>query len=175
MSIELSDKQDYPWRESLTNKARCACCSRYSVIAGCLDDRKLVYPLYAQTHDCSGFKFKPADPIRPTVFNQCERAECSTCGHNLDNVCSGKEWFPPKLKDGLCEFWRDRALTCRFAVPYHQYVGGYRNNYCRLEPEKRDGDASQGWRWNCSAHMPFVCKLKCYQPIGSARDETADH
>jgi hypothetical protein len=181
--IELNDKQDYPWRDSLTNKARCACCQHYHEIPptdeeiidsegqagyayGCSKKHELVYSLFSSEHDCPDFIFKPAERIFPTPFNHVEFAECTTCGHNLNNICDGKQWMPVRIKDGKCEFWRDANLTCLYAVPYHQYIGGFRNNYCRLDPSKRDGDAKQGWKWNClSAHTLNAKYLKCYHPI----------
>ncbi len=181
--VNMKDEQNYPWRDSLTDKARCACCQHYHEIPptneelaesegqagytyGCSKGRELVYPLFAQEHDCPDFIFKPAAQIFPTPFNQCEYAECATCGHNLNSVCDGKQWLPVRIKEGKCEFWNDANLTCRYAIPYHQYIGGYRNNYCRLEPAKRDGDAKQGWKWNCTcAHYKWANQLKCYEPI----------
>jgi len=49
----------YPWRASLTKKARCATCKRNSG-AYCTKGHKRQYPLYTKTHDCPDFDFKPS-------------------------------------------------------------------------------------------------------------------
>jgi hypothetical protein len=75
--MNLTDKQNYPWRDSLTEKARCACCQHHHETPptdeemaesegcagysyGCSKGREEVYPLFTQEHDCPDFLFKPA-------------------------------------------------------------------------------------------------------------------
>lgn len=150
--MSMTDEQAYPWRDSLTDKARCACCQHYhetppndeelaeaelqgqcGYTCGCSKGHELFYPLFAQKHDCTDFVFKPAALVFPTPFNQCEFAECATCGHNLNSVCDGKQWIPVRIKDGKCEFWNDANLTCRYAIMVAAIcarikVGCYMNN-----------------------------------------------
>lgn len=167
----------FPWRASLTKVARCACCEHYQtdypqnlVPDSCARGHQLIYPLYTQTHHCKDFLFVPPES-RPdycisSLFNQPEFEYCPLCSHYFKGLCDGKHWIPVQIKDGRCEFFRDRNLTCRYSIPYCQYIGGYRNNYCKLPPQYRDGDAKQGWKWNCpSAHCEGIERLKCYKPI----------
>ena len=154
----------YPWRASLTKKARCATCKRNSG-AYCTKGHKRQYPLYTKTHDCPDFDFKPSPPPGTGSEDELLFPECSECGYNFVNKCTGIRWRPISKKDGKCEFFRHKDLICKNAIPYLQYCNHMRNNYCRLPPHKRDGAAKQRWSWNCPwAHGIGVERLHCYKP-----------
>ena len=185
--MKLENEKDYPFRASLTKVARCGMCENYvepdyedgniPISDYCEKGHEVVGPTITGEHDCKDYEYKPDRIDMPPegrifrfngyvggseeMFN-----ECYTCGHNFMGQCGGIGWVPIRKVNGVCEFYRDKKLTCKHAIPILQYGDHIRNNYCRLPPEKRDGDCSRGWKWHCcNAHTPYVESWKCYEPI----------
>lgn len=163
----LSDDIDYPFRASLTGVARCGLCKHHDIrLIVCAAGLKIQYPTIAKEHDCPQYEYQK-DVFKPTPFQLCELTECATCAHELDGFCTGKHWLPFKTKP-ICEFYRAKSLTCRHAVPHYQDGCGpslFRNNYCDLPPEQRDGYQNFGWKCCCpAAHTAAAEKLSCYEP-----------
>lgn len=163
----VTKSKGYPWRASLTKKARCATC-KFNKSINCSKGNEVQYPLYSKTHNCPDFEFKenPFD-LYEDDFTRCEFIECAECSYNFKNRCSGKRWIPIKKIKGKCEFFHHKDLICKNAIPYSQYCNHLRNNYCRLLPHKRDVPKwQQHWSWNCPfAHTKGVEKsLSCYKP-----------
>ena len=163
----LAESKGYPFRASLTKRARCAACQHLGGFL-CRRGKDVQYPLYSNVHSCPAFKFKPLPfNVPQDCFNGLDYPECANCGHNFRNICSGKRWIPVQIKDGKCEFFRDKKLICKYAIPYSQYCNHLRNNYCRLPPHLRDQekDVSRGWSWNCNfAHIKGIECFSCYKP-----------
>ena len=170
----LEADKEYPFRASLTKIARCGMCRNgvgdYLVIS-CSKNHKLVYPLICGEHECPDYEYKP-DHIeiipedKTLIFTRLidRLLECNQCSHLLYGRCTGVKWDPFKIKDGKCEFFRDKSLICKHAIPYLQYGNHHRNNFCTLPPEERDGDTRRGWKWNCpGAHEKDIEYKKCYQ------------
>ncbi len=169
--MKLAISKGYPWRASLSRKARCSACVNYIEHSGfgisCSEENKIQYPTYSKTHGCPDFKFKPQEEFTGprNEFEYIPYPECFGCGHNFKGACSGKQWLPVKIVDDKCEFYRDKKLICRNAIPYLQYCNNLRNNYCKLPPHKRD--SNRGWGCNCpSAHYPGIEHKKCYKSKG---------
>lgn len=163
----FAKSKGYPWRASLTKKARCATC-KFVKSTKCLEGKKLQYPLYSYSHNCKDFEFNPKSfDLYEDMFTACKYAECIECSHNFKNRCSGKRWCPVTIKDGKCEFFRHKDLICKNAIPYSQYCNQLRNNYCKLPPHKRDISerVSESWHWNCIfAHVKGIENYSCYKP-----------
>lgn len=166
--MKLAISKGYPWRASLTKKARCDTCKYICGTWLCSKGRILLYPLYAKTHDCPDFSFKPSQQ-RGGPYNEFEELsypECKDCGHNFEGLfCDGKRWLPVNFVENKCEFFRHEGLICKNAIPYLQYGNQLRNHYCKLPPYKRDGDQKQGWSWNCPhANSLGIERTRCYKP-----------
>jgi hypothetical protein len=169
---KLDDATDYPFCASLTKVARCGLCkhsNRREI--RCAKGLAILYPTIAREHDCPHYEFHKGE-LRPNPFQHCGLLECKTCAFELDNFCSGKRWIPFKTEPH-CEFYRPKGKTCQHAIPFHQEGSEpeiYRNNYCSLPPEQRDGDQSSSWKCCCyKAHTPGAENMKCYQPIEGER------
>lgn len=140
----------------------------------CNLDHKLVYPLITGEHHCKDYCFKPDVVILPPrgkIFRfsgygytaQEMFPECYNCAHNFMGRCTGLKWIPIKKIDGICEFFREKGLICKNAIPMLQYPNHARNNYCKCPPHLRDGDGRQGWKWLCpNAHTKYVERKSCY-------------
>lgn len=113
-------------------------------------------------------KFPVAGRVIPTPFNQPEFDYCKDCAFFCGGVCDGKKWLPFRKEPG-CEFFRDKNLTCRYAIPFIQYGNNLRNNQCKLPPQERKTDARNGWEWCCpDAHRSDY--MGCYKPILSPEE-----
>ncbi len=167
MTDYLANSKGYPWRASLTKKARCAACQFIRSVT-CLKGHKVKYPTYANTHNCCDFKFKPNPfDVYKDDFNKIPYNECVECSHNFRNRCSGKRWIPITIIEGKCEFFRPKGLICKNAIPYSQYCNHLRNNYCKLPPHKRDQNERVRFSWshNCiHAHVKGIESNSCYKP-----------
>jgi len=108
----------YPWRASLTKKARCATCKRNSG-AYCTKGHKRQYPLYTKTHDCPDFDFKPSPPPGTGSEDELLFPECSECGYNFVNKCTGIRWRPISKKDGKCNSFAIKIWSAR--MPFRIY------------------------------------------------------
>lgn len=158
----MKDDESKPWRASFTKVARCGMCAFYAGFnAGkCSKGRTYIYPLITGEHHCKDYIH---NRDQPRFFTKPEYPLCKRCGHWFNGRCDGIRWWPHKTEP--CEFFRDRRLTCRNAIPMSQYGDHNRNNYCKLPPRLRDGDSSRGWKWLCpNAHTEYVTGLKCYKP-----------
>lgn len=174
-SAELSDRTDYPWRANFYTNARCSCCKIFNWSSGCGKGLDVQYPTYATVHKCEGYEFNPSEYKRARRMGKIKmfmaiidaRPECAGCVHNLEGECNGIHWYPFQIKNGKCEFYRNKALLCKYAIPYFQYGERIKNHYCMKSPALRDGDQKQGWEWNCpNADSPLAEELKCYEARG---------
>jgi hypothetical protein len=131
-------------------------------------------PTLAHEHDCEHYHYKK-DQFKPNHFQHCAHDYCNNCAFELDGFCSGKNWIPYKTEP-KCEFYRDKNKTCVNAVPIHQEGCGpdlFRNNYCRLPPEQRDGEQSSGWKHMCyQAHTKGAEYKKCYAVASTENTES---
>lgn len=183
-TLELDPEKDYPFRSSLTRVARCGMCKKSKKVMNlaieCKKGLELKYPLLANEHDCKHYEYEshcieeiPDDKIHNFIGIEARRPECNQCSHLLLGYCSGLRWHPAGIKDGKCEFFRDKKFTCKHAVPCLQYANGLRNNYCKLDPSKRDqtDNKNLSWKWMCPwAHEKSVETLKCHEPIKGGND-----
>jgi hypothetical protein len=156
----------------MCNNARRISCGRDGdLVVKCEEGKELAYPLITNEHDCESYVYRshrvriiPDAKIATFVGLINRLKECDRCSYQFHEYCDGLHRYPFELKNGTCEFFRDKKLICRFAVPHFQYGTTMQNNYCKLKPEKRDGDSNQGWKWCCpSANTPRAERLKCYQ------------
>jgi hypothetical protein len=145
------------------------------VAIACKEGLSLKYPLLVKQHHCEQYEYEPHYIIKIPedkihlfvgIGVQERRKECNQCAHFFHGYCDGIKWFPFDIKDGKCEFFRNKNLLCKHAIPHFQYGGTTRNNYCKLHPSKRDGDQAQSWLMRCPyAHKEHVEKyLDCYTP-----------
>jgi len=187
---KLDPDVDYPFRSSLTKVARCGMCIHFSSYVEetehdplfyekcelgkekCELGKEIRYPYMANEHDCQDYMYKPFKVprikegyIKIFIGEIKKLKECDDCSHNLENYCEGVSHFPFKTTP-RCEFFRNKELICKHAIPYFQYGTTIRNNYCSLEPSKREGDMKRGWKWSCPwAHEKTAEYYKCYEPM----------
>ena len=167
--IKLEDDVGYPFRASLTKKARCGMCIFFSGMENltCKVGHKLIFPLINGEHHCKDYRYKPWGTI---LKHSPRSAECKDCSHLYMGVCDGIKHHPFQ-KEPTCEFFRHKDLTCKNAIPMFQYGSYIRNNYCKLPPHLRDGDSSRSWKWMCpNAHTPDIEHRKCYKPKNKTKD-----
>jgi hypothetical protein len=175
MDFELRDEQGYPWRASLTKKARCGMCEniRFNELE-CRLGHNLVYPLITGEHRCKDYKYKYELVILPPegyifisgVLLNSIFPECCDCAHNLLGRCDGVHCFPIMRINGNCEYFRSKCLICKNAIPMFQYGSYTRNNYCRLPPHLRDDPCKNGWKWLCpAANRAEAENMNCYSPM----------
>jgi len=146
---------------------------------------EMTFPLMVTVNACEKWEFRPNPweerPGQVFRFALAEDAgdspwavhryvdqfpECSSCGNLFRGRCEAIGWVPFDRRP-RCYFFVPKGKTCRHAVPCLQYSRHYRNNFCSLEPSKRD----PGWRgtpadWQrmCpDAHRGSI--LKCYEPV----------
>jgi hypothetical protein len=129
---------------------------------------ELKYPLITNKHDCKDFEYdQTGDMIRPTLFNQADLPECTRCAHEFKGICDGKAWVPIK-RNPECEFFRDKSLTCRHAIPFLQYGSGIRKNRCSLPVNQRKTEARRGENFCChNAHRNS--SMECYEPTSTKK------
>jgi len=171
---ELKVDKEYPFRASLTKVARCGMCANQENYC-CNKEHDIIYPTIGGEHKCLDYEYKP-DHIYLLPENKIliftglidKLSECNRCSHLLYERCNGIKWYPFKIKNGKCEFFRDKSLICKYAIPYLQYGNHNRNNFCTLPPEERDGDyTKRSWKCNCpNAHKEGIEYRKCYQKKG---------
>lgn len=177
----LEKDKDYPFRASLTKVARCGMCLYNGHFKnGCLTDydcekdHDIKYPTITNEHDCKDYKYlddtievKEGMIYRGYSTPEPEFPECKECGYNFKGKCSGIQWIPIPIKNGKCQFFRDKNLICKYAIPTLQYSNHFRNNFCSLDPKLRDGDMKRGWKWMCpTAHEKYAEHYKCYKSKG---------
>lgn len=168
--IQLEDEKDYPFRKSMTYSVRCGTCQNLRQPVGpCRLDNDLKYPLMVNIHDCKDFKFRPDIPLPPDDFTIANLPECIECAHFFSERCDGKRWVGFK-KDPVCEFYRNKNLICKNAVPFLQYGNRIRNNYCNLHPELRDGDQRNSWEHCCPTAHSSTNK-KCHTEYGKRESQ----
>lgn len=164
---ELEPDKGYPWRSSLTKKAVCGMCAfcKADEQGNCLKKHRIIYPLLNGEHHCKDYLFRPDNPkVYPGPFGHADFPECENCAHCYNGICDGKRWLPLK-REPICEFFYDKKLVCKNAIPEVQYGNHIRNNFCKLPPHLRDGDSKRGWKWRCpNAHTQYAKNLKCYKP-----------
>jgi len=166
----LEVDKEYPFRASLTEVARCGMCANQENYI-CSKGHNIVYPTITGEHECTDYKYKPdcivvipENKVFTFVGLRDRLPECNQCSHLLYGRCDGLHWYPFRIKDGKCEFFTDKSLICKYAIPYLQYGNHNRNNFCTLPPEERDGDTKRGWKWNCpNAHEKGIEYKKCYK------------
>lgn len=177
-TLELDFKKNHPFRDSLGDIARCGMCQnskkQMTIPIKCKKGHELRGPYITRKHDCKDYEYEPHyiekipnDKIRHFMGIETRRPECHYCGHQLYGYCSGLKWYPAKLKNDICEFFWPDDLTCKHAIPCFQYGTTIRNNYCKLDPSKRNqpDNKSNSWEWMCPwAHEESANHLKCYEP-----------
>lgn len=165
-----------PWKSDPFKKARCGMCKKYDGYS-CKAEKELKYPLIINEHNCRDYEYNSnsasssAKYLRSKTFYSFTLfTHCNECTFEFEGMCSGQRWIPVKTVDGKCEFFKPKSVACKNCVPMLQYGNNLRNNYCRLPPHLRDGDARGGWKYMCpGAHDPErVGHLKCYKPLSSA-------
>jgi hypothetical protein len=145
--------------------AKCGMCKKCEMgKLNCSEGHNLKYPLQVNEHDCPDYIYdESGEIVKMTLFNIPEFEYCTDCAHHFNGVCDGKRLIPFK-KYPRCEFFRDKNLTCKNAIPYLQYGNGLRNNHCKLPASERKTDANRGDDWCCPiAHM--YDSMACYVPI----------
>ena len=128
----------------------------------CAKALPMQYPLMVTETECAEYRYKPDHRPPADAFTVTGLPECATCGHNVEDRCSGKGWIPT-VRDPRCQFWRHMDQTCKYAVPCLQYGTNYRNNRCTLPPELRQPPVPDA-KWCCTNAHTTTTK-KCWEPI----------
>jgi len=173
---EVGMKADvgYPWRASLTKKARCAFCrhfvewgDREAYSCRCEKGHSLEGkgPYAVRLHECRDYEYVPLklDNVPKIKLNICKR-----CVNNIVGRCFANR-IRIHPKEDRCSGFRDRRLLCRYAIPMVQGGGSLllRSNYCKRPPGSRDGEWYTEYTWSTlcpSAHEPAAEFKRCYKP-----------
>jgi len=168
----------------LTKNARCGMCvniksfeskpnKNYGVMVGfeCSEGFEIQYPTITHIHHCKEYKFKkvkvkkiPRGKINIFIGLIDELKECKSCSYNFKRYCDGIRWHPFEITP-KCEFYINKNLICKHAIPHFQYNNSIRNNFCSLHPVNRDREMNRGWEWQCPlAHSQYSYPYKCYEP-----------
>ena len=188
--IDLDNvSMDYPFRPTRTNRerARCGFCKFNAVFYNdgeffgndCTKGHKIKYPTQVTEHSCQDYQYLedtkieeiPDDKIKMFLGLIDKMPECGNCGHNFKNHCDGIKWYEFERRP-ICQFFIDKDLTCKYAVPFFQYGNHIRNNYCRLNPELRSDLYAQCWECCCVSAHKKPKYLKCYTPKKEVKNDS---